>query len=153
MDWKISPPSSRRLGRFIALSHPDRGLLIRAVVLTGLVRLGLSLLPFRRLLAWLPARPSSAAPEGPAPERIGWAVTAASRLVPGADRCLPRALAAQALLRRAGWPAVLSIGFDRGEGGRRRGHAWVESRGAVVVGGGEDLGRYTGVMRVEEWKR
>ncbi len=48
--------------------------------------------------------------------------------------CLPQALAAEALLRRAGHPADLRIGVAKTGPGRLLAHAWVECRGRVIVG-------------------
>ena len=119
------------------LAPVDRQLLAASVLLAGALRLGLWLLPFgvlRALLAWLvptqPARPE----EQLAPDRVAWAVMVASRYVPRAT-CLAQALATQALLRRAGCPARLQLGAARSERGQFEAHAWVESRGRVVIGG------------------
>jgi hypothetical protein len=72
-------------------------------------------------------------------DRIGWAIGSAARFVPNAT-CLPRALAAEAILRRRGHPADLRLGVTR-DGGGVHAHAWVESYGRVVVGDG-DLDRF-----------
>jgi hypothetical protein len=74
-------------------------------------------------------------------ELLIWAVTAASRYVPGAT-CLAQALAAQVLLGRTGYPARLRIGVAKGEERKFEAHAWVESQGRVVIGG-PGLGRFT----------
>ena len=82
-------------------------------------------------------------------EQIAWAVAAASRCVPVAT-CLVQALAAQVLLGRRGHPVELHIGVARGARGRLEAHAWVESRGRVVIGGVDDLSRYTRLLALEE---
>lgn len=134
----------RRLRKFLALGPSDRRLLLRAALWLGLVRAGLWVLPFQNLLDRLmslgPGRESSSPALGAA-DRIGWAVLAASRYVPGTRSCLPRALAATALLRGAGLPARLRVGVTKGDGGRTEAHAWVESGGRVIVGA-EELERY-----------
>jgi hypothetical protein len=84
------------------------------------------------LSAWAPYRGPTA---GASPPAVGRAVRAAAQVVPHAS-CLPQALAAEALLLRAGHPARVFLAGSR-EG--RQGfyaHAWVESAGRVVVGGG-----------------
>ena len=134
----------RRLRRFLALASSDRRLLFRAALWLGLVRAGLWVLPFQdlldRLMSPVPGRESS--PAAPvAADRIGWAVLTASRYVPGARACLPRALATTILLRRAGLPAQLRLGLARGEDGRAEAHAWVESEGRVIMGA-DELERY-----------
>jgi len=70
-------------------------------------------------------------------DRVAWAVEMASRCTPGAKSCLTQALAAQVLLDRRGYPALLHIGVAKGEQGRFQAHAWLESKGTVVIGGSE----------------
>jgi len=103
-------------------------------VVLGAARVTLWLLPLqvaRRLLARVVRWP---APGAITPERIGWAIGAARRMVPRAT-CLPQALACEALLVSAGHPAELRIGVIKS--GKRKlleAHAWVESEGRIVVG-------------------
>ena len=68
-------------------------------------------------------------------DRVAWAVEMASWRMPGAKSCLTQALAAQVLLGRRGYPTLLHIGVAKGEQGRFRAHAWLESKGKVVIGG------------------
>src|SRR5207248_10673296 len=69
----------------------------------------------------------------PEVDRLGWALGAAARRVPGAT-CLVQALAARILLGRQRIPAVVRIGVARERGAPLESHAWVESEGRVVVG-------------------
>jgi hypothetical protein len=64
-------------------------------------------------------------------------VRVTSRFVPVAN-CLPQAMTTQILLGRYGHPATLRIGVGHNEAGNFQAHAWVESYGAVVIGGTED---------------
>lgn len=124
------------LRKFVGLPTAERWLLVKAALLLGATKLGLKLLPFRLLrrlvgsfsrpTAWLPAtaRLSTA--------RIVWAVELASRYVPAT--CLSRALSAQVLLARRGYPVLLHFGAVK-EGERFLAHAWLESEGQVVIGG------------------
>jgi hypothetical protein len=134
-----------RLGKFLRLSPADQRLLVTAALLLAAIRLGLILLPYRKLrglvdrLARVSPRRHLAPPASP--ERIALAVTRASRAVPGAT-CLPQALAAKVLLERRGHPARVRVGIGRAEGAPLLAHAWVESEGRIVLGGG-DLTRYT----------
>lgn len=142
------------LRKFLHLTSSDRRLLISTALLLGAIRLGLRLLPFkvlRRLLGKLAKARSGLQEEANqfSIQRIVWAVTVASRYVPKAT-CLTQALAARVLLARHGHPPThLRIGVARGEEGRLEGHAWLESQGKVIVGGGEGLSRYTRLPRVE----
>ena len=128
------------LHRFLDLSFPDRTLILHALFLVAVVRIALWLVPFRILYRLLekvaPCRGCIWDLKGIDQEtaRIAWAVTAVSRFVPEAT-CLTQALAVQAFLQRRRLPARLRIGVCKGDGTRFAAHAWVESRGRVVVGG------------------
>ena len=116
-----------------------------AVMLLGLVRLSLWLLPFqivRRVLARL-MKPLVGASDHRRRSRksIVWAVEAAGRGAPMVRTCLTQALTAQVLLTRSGYPALLRIGVVRGMDGELEAHAWVESEGEVMIGG-QELTRY-----------
>ncbi len=132
--------------RFVRLPAAERRLLVKAALLFSAIRLGLWLLPFetvRRLLAKVAEAPTGfRETDRSSADRIIWAVEAASRHLPGARTCLPQALAAQVLLARRGHPALLRIGVVKGEKGHLEAHAWLESRGRIVIGGSE-LDRYT----------
>lgn len=131
--------------KFFRLSPAQRWLLTKAFVVVGSVRLGLWCLPFRTLRPLLGrVAPSTALPsdgeDRHTSDRVAWAVRAAAHYVPRAS-CLTQALAAQALLARRGEESELHIGVTRDE---RRGftaHAWLETRGRIVIGG-ESLDRY-----------
>jgi hypothetical protein len=121
------------LHRFITLTGSDRALLMRSVILIGVARLALWVLPFnvaRRLLV-RPGRARSA--PFATTERIGWAISVGKRFVPKGD-CLPQALAAESLLVRAGHPVELRVGVAKIADGSLDAHAWVESGGRLVVG-------------------
>jgi hypothetical protein len=141
-----------RIRKFLDLSTSDQNLVIAALLLVGAIVVGLRLLSFQtlqRLLAGM-ARGSerSRRNDRPSPERIAWAVTVASRYVPGAA-CLARASAARALCLRHGYPAQLHIGVTKGERGNLEAHAWVESEGKIIIGGLLDLSRYTRLLSLE----
>ncbi len=134
-----------RLGKFLRLPPTDRRLLMTAALMQAAIRLGLALLPYRRVRGLVDrlARTSLSRQPTPAvsPERIAWAVATGSRLVPGAA-CLTQALAAQLLLERRGHPARVRVGISRTEGAELLAHAWLESDGRIVLGGA-DLTKYT----------
>ena len=109
-----------------------------ALLALGSIRVGLRLTSFGRLhrLVERIARPAGASDPTPGEaDRIGWAVGSAARFLPDAT-CLPQALAAEAILRRRGHPARLRLGVTRNADGVEA-HAWVESYGRGIVGGGE----------------
>jgi Transglutaminase-like superfamily len=140
------------LRKFLLLRSSERRLLLKSFLLLWTVRLGLwliSLPTLCRLLAKLgPVKPVF--PEGNSNiDKIIWAVAVASRHVPAAT-CLTQALAGQVLLSQHGEPALLQIGVAKSEAGKLEGHAWVESRGRIVIGSSRELFRYTRLPSVEE---
>jgi Transglutaminase-like superfamily len=144
----------RRLRRLLALPPAERGLLVKVVLLLGVVRLGLGLLPFRKVLDLLDraARASAPCAEASAfmPDRIAWAVMLTSPYVLGVRPCLTQALVVQFLLGRQGYPARLHVGVVRTDWGQVKGHAWVEIGGNVVIGGSvSELARYTPLLALD----
>ncbi len=143
------------LRKFLLLPTPDKWLLIKAALLLETIKLGMQLLPFR---AWrrLLARAAGATVRLPhedhaSAEKVAWAVETASRHMPGHKTCLTQALATQVLLARRGHPALLHIGVVSGKRGQFQAHAWVESKGKVIIGSSE-IERYTPLV-VLEWER
>jgi hypothetical protein len=107
-----------------------------ATVMLALARLAVRLLPAAWILAWA-RRP---------PRHINrFAVTAAVTWVPWAiatvgpkpwmqAACLPRALSAQAMLRRRGVASRLCLGVAR-DGAQLSAHAWLElGQDLIIVG-------------------
>ena len=143
LSFRVSRSRAIRLRRFMRLDPADRGAAVEAAVLmaavavaltavrTGAVRAALGRLAVPRRAAAGARRRES----GAAAAEVERAVRRAAAVVPRAS-CLVQALAAEAMLGRRGCPARLHVGFARGAGGALGGHAWVESGGCVVAGGG-----------------
>jgi hypothetical protein len=129
----------RLLRKFLALSSDERRVLAKATLLLGVIQLGLGRLPFTMLRRLVTGgrRNDARLADGPGrlAEQVIWAVTAASRRVPGRTTCLSRALTVQAMLARSGYPSRLQVGVVRGKQGQVEGHAWVEYEGRVLIGG------------------
>lgn len=150
----------RLVTRFFRLDATDRRLLIRCASVLVAMQIGLWILTVRRLHALVIGAPrrrrASSAARRHSPERIEWAVRTAARCLPGVT-CLPQALAAQYILARAGYPAMLRIGFAVSKGHELAGHAWVECDGPIVLEAGDRmryvplpaLGAQAGAERVE----
>lgn len=135
----------RRARKFLSLSSPDKLLLIEAIALLTVVRLGLWVLPFRalwRLIVGMAKGLAAGRRASGNSERITWAVSVGSLYIPGAT-CLTQALTAYVLFARRGYPAQLRIGVAKDERGLLEAHAWVENEGKIVIGGGSDLSRYS----------
>ena len=121
-QWTQMPPARRRLARQAAVALPVAIAAIRSLG-TDRARHMMPRLPWR-------LRRSDAATE------VGWAIEAVGRRVPGA-RCLAKAVAAEAILDRAGRAPDMHIGARRSSDGELEAHAWVEVGGSVVVGADE----------------
>lgn len=142
-----------RLFRFVRLPAGDRKILIKAGVLLWAVRIGLWILPFQKLQNLLCSRQPNVNDAGPSAqaraERIARCVRLMSRYVPAAT-CLTQSLVTVKLLENAGLPASLRIGVARSKSGELEAHAWVESKGRVIIGGTHaDLKRFTVLHAVE----
>lgn len=109
-----------------------------ALVCVVLVRLGLTVIRYKRLAKLLPAK-GSASPPLSVQRWCRWAVTRTSRVVPKAS-CLTQALAGLWLLRLMGFEASVVIGVAAGEMGSAavRAHAWLESGPDVILGGDDE---------------
>ena len=136
----------RRLRRFLALPPRDRRIRARASATVWAVRLCLWVAPFswvRRLIARLARRVREAAPATAGDdEQIAHAVRFAAARVPGAS-CLTQALAARAMLGRAGLPGELRIGVRRDDGSFLNAHAWIERPDGAVLIGDHDVATFT----------
>ena len=122
------------------LSPPERRLLVQAAWLLVILSLALAALPLPLLERFVIRLARGRSGAASSVDRIGWALGAAARRVPGAT-CLVQALAARILLGRQRIPAVVRIGVARERGAPLESHAWVEGEGRVVVGDAH-LGRY-----------
>ncbi len=143
-----------RLRRFLKRSWAEKGLLFQVALMLGGIRIGLSLFPFktvRRFLAWSSKKPvGSPVDKATYYERVIWAVNAVGRRMLGDKPCLPQALVAQWLLRRRGYAAALHIGVAKDTNGELLAHAWVESEGAITIGGHFSPEVYTPLQGTEE---
>lgn len=113
-----------------------------AAVMLVLARLAVRFLPPARLFAWAD-RPVGRIRRFSADEAqwIAWAVDHVGALRGMNALCLPRALAAHAMLRRRGIASRLCLGVAR-NGSEFAAHAWIEVGENRIVGG-EEAGGFT----------
>jgi hypothetical protein len=115
-----------------------RNLYLReATVMLALARLAVRFVPPARILAWA-KRPPSRVRRFHMGE-VGWVRWSIETIGPKPwmkAACLPRALAAQAMLRRRGIASQLCLGVAR-DNGALSAHAWLELGQAIIVGGNE----------------
>lgn len=127
--------TSRKLAR---LNPRRRRLLLEAAALTETAHLLLMVFRFKKAKAILNSIAKLVFRGKAAVEKADllWALSTLSRRL--GCTCLPRAIGAQTLLRRYGYPAVLRIGAT--EMHRNFGaHAWVELEGEIVTGGPAEM--------------
>jgi len=113
-----------------------------AAVMLMLARLAVRFVPPARMFAWADRAPRSI--RRFAADEARWICWAVEEIGARNDAlCLPRALAAHAMLRRRGIVSRLCLGVAR-EGESFAAHAWVEIGKDKVVGADEAQG-YTGL--------
>jgi len=132
----------RKLRRFAQLTMAERVILIRVLLVVGVARATLWLLPIETVRKLVARATKGTA--GHSLKQLIWAVRTVSRYLPGAT-CLTQALAAQALLARSGYPSQVEIGVTKDESSRLRAHAWVVSQGEIVLGG-QQIEQYNPLM-------
>lgn len=141
-----------RARRWFRLPLEERRLMLRALPLVALVRLGLSVLPYRtvrKLASRLAPQVGSGRDDALSPREVSWlmqGIERASRLIPKAS-CLTQAITAQVMLARRGQAARLQIGVARGESAKFEAHAWIECQNRIIIGGlgrgGSETQRFT----------
>src|SRR5690242_17640240 len=98
--------------RFARRSKSERALFLKAFLLLSSVRTALWVLSFNRLCKLFAGRDAqrgtASSNANASVQDVVWAVTAASRYVPGAT-CLTQAVAAQRLLTQSGHDAAVTI--------------------------------------------
>jgi len=132
----------RAIQKFTRVPLPDRILLLRAVLLVILIRLGLWAIPFNLLYRLLGGCLKSQGSDIHSEERLVWAVRAAARRIPCAS-CLTQALALQFLMARTGQRSSVQIGIAKDNKGNFEAHAWVEARGRILLNTPAEIARYT----------
>lgn len=133
----------RKLTAFFRLKPQARTLFLQTWLLGLVVRLALWVLPFRIVKRWLFPSSHSSAKAQPTQKSQLIDLDEAVRVmetgfyyVPAAT-CLVKAIAAQILLRRYGYPSQMHIGVAKSPEGKLLAHAWVEQGGTIVFGGSE----------------
>ena len=122
------------------LRPPDLVLLATAWLLVARMRLALWFLPWPRLMMVASPRQSTRRRQ-PSVERLEWAVSRASRLVPRAT-CLAQALALDRWLHSHGRDSIVQIGVAS-DHGQFAAHAWVEHNGLPLLSNAREIERYS----------
>lgn len=128
-----------RLRTLAGRPNSEKWLVLQAVVLLGIARLAILVVPYRRLESWMGERLAETPADAPVRDvlvarRVAWAIHAVSPSTPWASNCFPQALTAKVLLRRRGIPTTLYLGAALGGPGLRA-HAWLRCGPFFVTGG------------------
>lgn len=117
-----------------------RAYLREAAIMLLLARLAVRFLPPARLFAWA-GRPNRRVRRFAHDEAqwVAWAVDRLGTLGGVNGLCLPRAVAAHAMLRRRGIASRLCLGVAR-SGAAFAAHAWIEVGEERIIGGDETAG-------------
>jgi len=141
----------KTLKRYRDRTPDERRAVTRAGLLIAALQAALAALPFRHVMRGVyrvagpgsPPGSDSVEPSQFDRDLAVWAVEAAGRRLLSRNPCLPKALAVLILFRRGGEPAELRLGVNREADGPVQAHAWVESKGQVVIGGDVPIETYT----------
>ena len=137
----------KKLRKLLCLRSRDYQLLLTTTIVLGLIRLGLWLLPFRSLYQYLKklSPTSTQLPEADwiVTRKVVWSVNAVAERMPIPAKCLARALTTQLLLAQQGYRTELRIGVAKNEQEKLEAHAWVESKGEIIIGRLVDISKYT----------
>ena len=129
--------------KFAAQSRARKLLLAEAALCLTTARGILFLLPFSRIAKLLGgirapdtifARKLQSSCDLSAARDISWAIDRSALISPVALVCLPRALAAWAMLRRRGIAGRLHFGASCDAAGKLTPHAWCDSPGVEITG-------------------
>jgi hypothetical protein len=124
----------RKARRARALTRHDLGILARSWFLLLFIDMGLRLLPFKKVQAFLQmeaSAPSTSANPAPEIHRLAVLTGLAARHHLYPMTCLRRSLALQRLLARCGLAVDLRLGV-RKQDGALQAHAWLEWGGQPV---------------------
>ena len=125
--------------KFTRLSQIERILLVKAVTLMAVIRIGLLVIPFKRLYRLVSeAGKKNSGRHNSDPEyqkHVVYAISRASKYFHGNNTCLIQSVVGLYLLEKNGISTKLCIGVVKNDSGGLCAHAWVESNGKIIIGG------------------
>ena len=128
----------KRWRKFWSFSSAERRLLLEAAAALLKYRIGVRLVPIKRILERLQVGMGKADKDLSelqlaTADQVAWAVNAAGRHLPGNYVCLPRALTAMQLLLRRKIPCTLCFGAATKED-QLKAHAWLSCGKKILTG-------------------
>ncbi len=126
---------------------------LRAVFWLLFLKVGLRLFSFPRMRSllrhWIPATVQHPNSDEDKLKQIIWAIESASYHIPLNFTCFPRALTAQLMMKRSGYPVDLRLGIIRMPDKKMEAHAWIEYQDKVLIGDLPNLSQYTPLDNVD----
>jgi hypothetical protein len=121
----------------LKLKSSEKIIIMKALFLLWIVRIMLSLLPFKSIEQIIKKFTVISNSNGSqfSIEKLTWSINVMSSYTPKAT-CLNRALAAKILLSQYHHPSDVKIGVSRNEG-EFEAHAWLESNNKLILGQSE----------------
>lgn len=133
---------------FFKLKNSEKIIIFKALFLLWIVRVMLSLLPFRsieQIIQKLTVKSDNNTSQFSI-EKLTWSINIMTSYTPKAT-CLNRALAAKILLSQYHHPSVVKVGVSKNEG-EFEAHAWLESNNKLILGQSEK--NYVPILKMGE---
>jgi len=132
----------RRLRKYLALSRPQRAIVLHSLLLLPMAAARLRAQGMARTTAWLGRLRPHLAHAAPtlAPQEVARLVNAAASVMRA--RCLARSLVLSHLLHNFGIPNEIQLGVSKLSDGNLDAHAWVELDGVPLNDAADISARY-----------
>jgi len=138
----------KKIQSFLSFRLRDKCLLLRVFLLTGIIRMIILTIPFRKMKKYMgnlnkESDSEAAKEEYDVSRRISWAIKTIVKYTPWESKCLVQALTAQYLLCRKGIQSTLYLGVGKekciSEGQKEElnmiAHSWIRCGKLYVTGG------------------
>ena len=146
----------RKSKSFVRIKWRDKILFFQAFFLSGIARMAILYIPFKRVKKYM-GKPMSESPFEVDNEvykvakRVAWAVNQACQYTPWKSKCLVRAIIAQRMLKRHKIFSTIYLGVNKDKKNNMQAHAWLRC-GEVFVTGGYEKNDFKEVARFSNVK-
>lgn len=132
----------KRIFKFIKVPFSIKLLLIEVFILTGIIRLAVIIIPFKKLVKFFGRHNEESSREINDTEKafagiVAWAVNIVSKITPWKNTCIVKALTAQILLTRRKVSSTLYLGVAKDDKNNLEAHAWLRSGENIITGEAE----------------
>lgn len=130
----------RKIKTFLSFTFKDKVLLLEALLLTGIARVIMLLIPFQKYKRYIGTHNEETPYETDINhyetiKKVAWAVSSISRYTPWESKCLVQALTAQRMLKKRRISSTLYLGVAKDGGDGLKAHAWLRCGQIFVTGG------------------